>query len=201
MAEALPAASRHTHHLLRLLSSEPDRIHRLALRENQQSFHRHPKIQGPSIINEAPGNCKHRCIRAPPLFPCPFFSLRVTPASNTLNTPSSSMSDKKILTKYCPQEFRQRVWQVLMAVPYGRVATYGDIARLAGTPRAARQVGAILKCLPKESTLPWHRIVNHQGSISLTGTARERQRTTLVAEGVIVTPQGKISLTRYRWII
>ena len=65
--------------------------------------------------------------------------------------------------------FPQRVWQIVASIPEGYVATYGDIAHLAGSPRAARQVGGVLKRLPEGSTLPWHRVVNRHGDISLTG--------------------------------
>lgn len=61
--------------------------------------------------------------------------------------------------------FPQRVWQIVAAIPEGYVTTYGDVAKLAGSPRAARQVGGVLKRLPEGSTLPWHRVVNRHGTI------------------------------------
>ena len=72
--------------------------------------------------------------------------------------------------------FPQRVWQIVASIPEGYVTTYGDVARLAGSPRAARQVGGVLKRLPEGSTLPWHRVVNRHGAISLTGPDLQRQR-------------------------
>lgn len=57
--------------------------------------------------------------------------------------------------------FPQRVWQIVAAIPEGYVTTYGDVAKLAGSPRAARQVGGVLKRLPEGSTLPWHRVVHN----------------------------------------
>ena len=63
--------------------------------------------------------------------------------------------------------FPQRVWHIVASIPEGYVTTYGDVARLAGSPRAARQVGGVLKRLPEGSTLPWHRVVNRHGDISL----------------------------------
>ena len=72
--------------------------------------------------------------------------------------------------------FPQRVWHIVASIPEGYVATYGDVARLAGSPRAARQVGGVLKRLPEGSTLPWHRVVNRHGDISLTGPDLQRQR-------------------------
>lgn len=53
--------------------------------------------------------------------------------------------------------FPQRVWQIVASIPEGCVTTYGEVARLAGSPRAARQVGGVLRRLPEGSTLPWHR--------------------------------------------
>ncbi|ENA7919205.1 MGMT family protein [Salmonella enterica] len=84
--------------------------------------------------------------------------------------------------------------------PEGFVTTYGDVARLAGSPRAARQVGGVLKRLPEGSTLPWHRVVNRHGAISLTGPDLQRQRQALLAEGVVVSGSGQIDLQRYRWV-
>ncbi|WP_144814367.1 MULTISPECIES: MGMT family protein [unclassified Enterobacter] len=95
--------------------------------------------------------------------------------------------------------FPQRVWQIVAAIPPGSVTTYGEVARLAGSPRAARQVGGVLRRLPEGSTLPWHRVVNRQGQISLTGPDLQRQRQALLADGVPVTGSGEIDLARYRW--
>lgn len=95
--------------------------------------------------------------------------------------------------------FAVRVWQIVAAIPEGYVTTYGDIARLAGSPRAARQVGGVLRRLPQGSTLPWHRVVNRHGSISLTGPDLQRQRQALLCEGVQVSGKGLIDMTRYRW--
>lgn len=95
--------------------------------------------------------------------------------------------------------FQQRIYQILAAIPAGRVTTYGDIARLAGSPRAARQVGGVLKRLPAGSTLPWHRVINRAGQISLVGDDLHRQRDALVKEGIDVSSDGKVSLGRYRW--
>ncbi|KKY90711.1 hypothetical protein OA46_01180 [Enterobacter cloacae] len=96
--------------------------------------------------------------------------------------------------------FPQRVWQIVASIPEGTVTTYGDVARLAGSPRAARQVGGVLKQLPEGSTLPWHRVVNRHGQISLTGPDLQRQRQALLAEGIQVSGKGEIDLQHYRWI-
>lgn len=95
--------------------------------------------------------------------------------------------------------FSQRVIQVIAAIPCGTVATYGDVARLAGSPRAARQVGGVLRRLPAESRLPWYRIINRHGRISLLGDDLLRQRDALEAEGVEISDDGQVDLARYRW--
>ncbi|EKM0364203.1 MGMT family protein [Cronobacter turicensis] len=95
--------------------------------------------------------------------------------------------------------FPQRVYQIVAAIPQGCVTTYGEVARLAGSPRAARQVGGVLKRLPEGSKLPWHRVVNRRGEISLTGPDLQRQRQALLAEGVQVSGKGEINLARYGW--
>lgn len=94
--------------------------------------------------------------------------------------------------------FRQRVFQIIAAIPSGRVTTYGEVARMAGSPRAARQVGGVLKKLPEGSTLPWHRVVNRHGEISLQGEDFKRQRQALLAEGVMFRA-GKIDLLTFGW--
>ncbi|PHZ32878.1 6-O-methylguanine DNA methyltransferase [Yersinia mollaretii] len=95
--------------------------------------------------------------------------------------------------------FRQRVVQVVAAIPYGKVTTYGDIARLIGSPRAARQVGGVLKRLPEGSTLPWHRVINRHGEISLIGDDYLRQKKALLAEEIEIDVTGRIDLQQYRW--
>ncbi|MCK8584871.1 MGMT family protein [Yersinia ruckeri] len=95
--------------------------------------------------------------------------------------------------------FRQRVFQVVSAIPYGQVTTYGNIAQLSGSPRAARQVGGVLRRLPEGSALPWHRVVNRHGEISLTGEDYVRQQTALQAEGVLFAADGHIDLKQFAW--
>jgi len=99
-----------------------------------------------------------------------------------------------------PQEsFQQRIWHIVAAIPQGKVATYGDIARLAGSPRAARQVGGVLRRLPQGTQLPWHRVINRHGAISLQGDDLLRQRDALAAEGIEISDDGRIALEQYRW--
>lgn len=89
--------------------------------------------------------------------------------------------------------FPQRVWHIVASIPEGYVTTYGEVARLAGSPRAARQVGGVLKRLPEGST-------RCHGDISLTGPDLQRQRQALLAEGVQVSGSGHIDLQHYRWV-
>lgn len=95
----------------------------------------------------------------------------------------------------------ERIWQVVAAIPPGRVATYGDVARLAGLPRGARRVGVALHRLPAATRLPWHRVLNARGRLSLPpdSTAGRRQRRRLEQEGLAFDGQGRVDLARYRW--
>jgi methylated-DNA-protein-cysteine methyltransferase related protein len=93
-------------------------------------------------------------------------------------------------------------------VPRGRVATYGQIARMAGYINGARTVGWALRALPEGQRVggrpvPWHRIINAQGTISLrgrdSGGEAARQAAALRREGIVLLPGGRIDLRRYRW--
>lgn len=93
-----------------------------------------------------------------------------------------------------------RVWQAVRKIPRGRVSTYGTVARLAGMPGRARQVGYALHHLPDGAEVPWHRVVNAQGKISLpaAGGRAIRQRRLLEAEGVRFV-NGRIRLAGHGW--
>ena len=93
-------------------------------------------------------------------------------------------------------------WAVVRRIPRGRVATYGQVAELAGLPGRARQAGYALAALPDESDIPWHRVVNARGEVSRRagGTAFEKiQRVLLEGEGVAFDAAGRIPLQRYGW--
>ena len=96
--------------------------------------------------------------------------------------------------------FTRNVRKVIRSIPRGRVATYAQVAALAGNPRAVRGVVWILHSSSEAAKLPWHRVINSRGAISLPpGRGFEEQRAKLIAEGVPVSPAGKIDLARYRW--
>jgi methylated-DNA-protein-cysteine methyltransferase-like protein len=98
--------------------------------------------------------------------------------------------------------FDQRVYAMVARIPEGQLATYGQIAELIGAWGCARQVGWALRRLPLPSDLPWHRVVNAQGRVSLS-LAREGsdwiQADMLRAEGIAVDGEGQLSLHRHRW--
>lgn len=98
-----------------------------------------------------------------------------------------------------PSEFTTRVHGIVRRIPYGRVLAYGDVAALAGAPRAARGVGQVLRELPNGSNVPWWRVVNSRGTISLLGYPGGLQRMLLEQEGVRFDRGGRIELRRFRW--
>ena len=95
----------------------------------------------------------------------------------------------------------ERVYAVVRRIPRGRVATYGQVARLAGLGGLARQVGYALHALPWEGLAPWHRVLNARGAISLppAGGADLTQRLRLEREGVRFDARGRVDLARYGW--
>ena len=96
-------------------------------------------------------------------------------------------------------QFLIQIFAVIHQIPRGKVTTYGEIAKLAGYPGYARHVGKALGNLPKDSRLPWFRVINSQGKISLKGNDLARQRALLMAEDLEVSCEGKVALRKYRW--
>jgi len=95
-----------------------------------------------------------------------------------------------------------RIHEVVRRIPRGRVASYGQVALLAGLPGRARQVGYAMAALDDDADVPWHRVVNARGEISprAGGTTFERiQRMLLEEEGVLFDDRGRIDLDRFRW--
>ena len=96
---------------------------------------------------------------------------------------------------------RDRIYAVVRRIPRGRVATYGQVAFLAGLPGHARQVGYALAALAEGSRVPWHRVLNAQGEVSLRGAPGwdDVQRQMLRREGVAFDRAGRTSLARFQW--
>jgi len=94
----------------------------------------------------------------------------------------------------------ERIWAAVSAIPAGRVASYGQIAEVAGVPRGARMVGRALGRSPRELELPWYRVINAQGKIALPKSSRgyQRQIELLRAESVTVV-SGRVDMNKYRW--
>lgn len=95
----------------------------------------------------------------------------------------------------------EQIYRLVQLVPAGRVATYGQIARLLGMPRGARTVGWALRSLPDDLDVPWQRIVNARGTISFGpgSPGAGIQRSLLEEEGIVFDEQGKIDLKVFGW--
>ncbi len=95
--------------------------------------------------------------------------------------------------------FTRLVTRAIRGIPKGRVATYGQVARIAGNPRASRLVVWTLRALSEKHDLPWHRVVNSQGRISLKGDGYELQKKMLESDGVRFSDQDRIDMDLYQW--
>lgn len=95
----------------------------------------------------------------------------------------------------------QRIYRVVRRIPHGRVATYGQVASLAGLAGHARQVGYALHALPDSTVVPWHRVVNAAGRISTRATPGGElvQQLLLEKEGIRMDARGRVSLDQVRW--
>lgn len=97
-----------------------------------------------------------------------------------------------------PEPFMARAKRAIASIPFGQVATYGQVAACAGNHRAARQVAWLLHSASDKEGLPWHRVIGGRGTISLPrGGGFEEQRARLEDEGVSVDEAGRIDLRRY----
>jgi len=106
-----------------------------------------------------------------------------------------------------PMTFKLQVWEIVKQIPVGKVATYGQIAALIPPPPgmtendyrafSPRWVGGAMASCPEG--VPWQRVVNAQGKISLRGGGESRQRELLEAEGVFFDERGRIDLKRFGW--
>jgi methylated-DNA-protein-cysteine methyltransferase-like protein len=95
--------------------------------------------------------------------------------------------------------FTQITIEVISNIPAGKVATYGQVATLAGNPRGARQVVRVLHSSSRKEGLPWHRVINSKGTISLKREGGYIQRSLLEAEGIIFDVKGKVNLKVFQW--
>jgi methylated-DNA-protein-cysteine methyltransferase related protein len=104
--------------------------------------------------------------------------------------------------KSTPSEVYRRIWAVASKIPRGQVATYGQIANLAGVPGQPRLVGYAMRHNPHGNDIPWHRVVNARGEISERASGeieRSLQRALLEEEGVRFDGSDRIPLETYRW--
>ena len=94
----------------------------------------------------------------------------------------------------------RRIWDTVCEIPKGRVASYGQIAEIAGIPRGARQVGYALRHLPRAHDVPWHRVITASGRIAFDRGSRayNEQRDRLARENVPVV-SGRVNMREYRW--
>ena len=99
-------------------------------------------------------------------------------------------------------ESKHKIYTMLASIPEGNVATYGQIARLAGLSGRARLVGGVLGQLPEDTKLPWHRVVNAAGKISLAkdSPSYKLQKTRLQDEGVVII-NDRVRLQTYGWAL
>lgn len=96
----------------------------------------------------------------------------------------------------------EKIYATVRRIPYGQVATYGQIAELSNLPRRARLVGYALFRVAPEADVPWHRVINAQGAISESPFRQGNdylQRSLLEAEGIKFSAAGRVDLRKYRW--
>lgn len=98
-------------------------------------------------------------------------------------------------------DFTKRVWQVVRRCPKGKIVSYGGVAAILGQPRAARGVGHALSVLPPGSDVPWWRVLNRNGEISIKGPINgpQLQRALLEQEGVRFDRRGRADWKKYGW--
>ena len=99
-------------------------------------------------------------------------------------------------------EIYQNIYSVVKQIPRSRVATYGQTASLAGIPGHARQVGYAMHALPDNSDVPWHRVINAKGEISIRANPlyADIQCHLLEAEGISFNNHNRITLEHYLWL-
>ena len=93
----------------------------------------------------------------------------------------------------------EKIWKTITKIPRGRVATYGQIAKLAGMEGQPRLVGYALHALPRGSSVPWHRVINAMGRISLPGPTGRHQQLLLEKEGITFSAANRVNLHKFQW--
>lgn len=103
--------------------------------------------------------------------------------------------------RHSSRDFAAAVYDVVRSIPEGRVTSYGSVAALVGHPRAARGVGAALNALPADTDVPWWRVVNRNGEVTIPAELgmRSLQRTLLAAENVAFLDSGRVDLDAHAW--
>ena len=107
-------------------------------------------------------------------------------------------SDKRVIRS----DIYEKIYLIVRSIPHGKVATYGQISKMAGVNGQARLVGYALHSLPEYSNVPWHRVINRFGKISLSQSGNDSgtlQRNILESEGVYFNLDGSVDLQRYQW--
>lgn len=105
------------------------------------------------------------------------------------------------LTPEAYERFAQKVYEIVATIPEGKVATYGQIAAMAGEPDAAQEAGYAMSRVTPAQNLPCHRVVNKAGTLSpdFAFGGQDRQRSLLEAEGITFTVKGRIDMGRHTW--
>lgn len=95
----------------------------------------------------------------------------------------------------------EKIWQTVLRIPAGKVASYGQIADLAGLPGRARLVGKVLGYAPKEMKIPWYRVLRSSGQLAFSAGSQEaeRQKGLLQEEGVVVL-NNRVKLQQFAWV-
>lgn len=93
-----------------------------------------------------------------------------------------------------------RIWSVVCDIPPGKVASYGQVAGMAGLPRGARQVGRALGKVPPGQSVPWHRVLRSSGQLAFAAGSEEyRQQVALLARENVDASAGRVDMKKYRW--
>lgn len=98
------------------------------------------------------------------------------------------------------KSFSEKAIKIILSIPSGKVLTYGRVALLAGSPHSARQVGFLLHSSSDAHRLPWHRVINSKGKISMKDPiAYITQKGLLESEGIVFTSEDTLDLKKYLW--